>query len=79
MIDNWIFDQDEFINTLNITLYNSNIAIRKEFETLKEDFSNKLENQITRYFTKEELENRINELYKSEVKDLENNQVETIK
>ena len=65
MIDNWIFDQDEFINTLNITLYNSNIAIRKEFETLKEDFSKKLENQITRYFTKEELENRINELYKS--------------
>ncbi len=65
MIDNWIFDQDEFINALNITLYNSNITIKKEFETLKEDFSNKLENQITRYFTKEELENRINELYKS--------------
>ena len=38
-----------------------------------------MESQITRYFTKEELENRINELYKSEVKDLENNQVETIK
>ena len=79
LIDNWIFDQDEFINTLNITLYNSNIAIRKEFETLKEDFSKKLENQITRYFTKEELENRINELYKSEVKDLDNKQVVTIK
>ena len=29
-----------------------------------------MESQITRYFTKEELENRINELYKSEVKDL---------
>ena len=38
-----------------------------------------MESQITRYFTKEELENRINELYKSEVKDLENNQVETTK
>ena len=38
-----------------------------------------MESQITRYFTKEKLENRINELYKLEVKDLENNQVETIK
>ena len=58
---------------------NCNLKIAKEFLTLKDDFSNKLESQITRYFTKEELENRINELYKSEVKDLENNQVETIK
>ena len=43
LIGNWIFDQDEFINKLNSTLYNSNLEIAKEFSTLKEDFSNTLE------------------------------------
>ena len=79
LIGNWIFDQDEFINKLNSTLYNSNLEIAKEFSTLKEDFSNTLESQITHYFTKQQLENRINELYISEVKELNDKQVESIK
>ena len=79
LLENWIFDQDDFINKLNTTLYNSNLEISQEFSSLKKDFTNQLENQITRYFTKAIIEQRIADLYKSEVKELENSQVEGIK
>ena len=79
LLENWIFDQDDFINKLNTTLYNSNVEISQEFSTLKKDFTDQLENQITRYFTKAIIEQRIADLYKSEVKELENSQVEGIK
>ena len=79
LIENWIFDQDEFISKLSTTLYNNNLEISQEFLTLKEEFSQKLESQITFYFTKEEIEKRIADLYKNQVKDLDNTQVEEIK
>ena len=79
LIENWIFDQDDFIKQLKITLYNYNLEISQEFATLKEEYSILLENQITRYFTKAQLENNITELYNSQVKELENSQIEGIK
>ena len=40
LLDNWIFDQDDFINKLNTTLYNSNLEISQEFSSLKKRKSN---------------------------------------
>ena len=34
--DNWIFDQDDFINQLNISIFNSNLDIKNDFSTEKE-------------------------------------------
>ena len=79
LLRNWIFDQDEFISELNNTLYNSNLQIEKEFSTQKQNYRDKLEEYMTSYFNKETLINRIDELYKNEIKNLESNKVESIK
>ena len=79
LIGNWIFDQDEFINELNNTLYNSNLQIEKEFSTQKQNYRDKLEKYMTSYFTKETLINSIYELYTNEIRNLESNEVELIK
>ena len=79
LIEKIIFGQDEFINKLNKILYDFNLEISQEFLTLKEDFSNQLESQISNFLTKDEIEERITELYKSEVKELEITQIKEIK
>ena len=78
LIDNWIFDQDEFINELNNTLYNSNLEIENEFSVQKNSYYEKLEKYITKSFTKEILINKINDLYINEIKDLSNSQIKDI-
>ena len=60
-------------------LYNSNLEISKEFETLKEDFKERLEGEITKYYSKDTLEMTISDLYKKEVKELDSTQVDEIK
>ena len=79
LIDNWIFDQDEFIKNLNITLYNSNLEIEKELKTIKELYYKKFEEEITKYYTEDEITKRINEFYKNEVKELKEDQIADIK
>ena len=78
LTQNWIFDQDEFINELNNVLYNSNLEIDKEFLNQKSGYYEKLEKYITESFTKETLLNKINDLYQTEIKDLSNNQIQEI-
>ena len=78
MLENWIFDQDDFINRLNKTLYDSNKEIENELSTQKEIFKDKLESQITQYFQDDTIENKINNMYVSEVKDLTTNQINLI-
>ena len=62
--NNKIFDQDDFINQLNISIYNSNLEIKNDFSIKKEKYSEQLENEITQYqFSKENISTKINEQY----------------
>ena len=79
LIDNWIFDQDEFIKSLNTILYNSKLDIEKELITEKERYLKIFENEITKYYTEDEITKKINDFYKNEVKELEEDQITDIK
>jgi len=76
--ENWIFDQDEFIKELKDILYNSNLEIQKELKTEKEKYITSLEEEITKYYTKDEISIEINKDYKDGVKNLELNQINDI-
>ena len=78
MIDNWIFDQDDFINRLNQTLYETTKEIRDEVSTKKENYSNIIENEIDKYFIDDSIENKISNLYLSQIKDLNPTQINNI-
>ena len=79
LIDNWIFDQDEFIRSLKELLYNSNLEVKKELNTEKEDYIKSLEKEITKTYSKEDISKKINELYKNEIVDMNENQIEEIR
>ena len=78
ILNNWIFDQDNFIKNLNRTLYYSNLEISKELEIKKEEITSTLENLITKYFTKDEIIKKINNLYLKSYKHLESNEINQI-
>ena len=62
--NNWIFDQNDFINKLNLSIYNMNLEIKNDFSIKKEEYSKKLENEITKYqYSKENITTKINEQY----------------
>ena len=77
--DNWIFDQYEFINNLKAILYNMNLEVKKEFTIEKENYIKSLEKEITKTYSKEDISNKINELYTNGILDLNENQIEQIK
>ena len=78
ILNNWIFDQDDFIKQLSLTLNNSNLEISKEFKKEKEDYTSRLNKLITQYFTKEEIIYRINDLYYNAYNHLESNEINQI-
>ena len=66
--DNWIFDQDDFINQLNISIYNSNIEIKNDISFKKLEYTIKLENEITQHqYSKENISEKIFNQYKSNI------------
>jgi len=79
LIDNWIFDQDEFIRSLKELLYNSDLEVKKELNTEKEKYIKLLENEITKTYNKEDISKKIYELYKNGIIDLNENQIKEIK
>ena len=79
IIKNWIFDQDDFIKQLNLTLYNINLETSKEFMTIRENYTSFLEKQITKYFTKESIVERINKLYETSIIEIPNDEISQIK
>ena len=79
LIDNWIFDQDEFIRSLKELLYNSDLEVKKELNTEKEKYFKSLENEITKTYRKDDIAKKINELYINEINELEENQINDIK
>ena len=70
--DNWIFDQDDIINKLNNSIYNSNLEIKNDFLIKKKNYSGILENEITKYeYSKENISQKISDKYKNQIKELD--------
>ena len=70
--NNWIFDQDDFISKLNISIYNSNLEIKNDLSIKKEYYSEILENEIIKYeYSKENISNKINEQYNLHIKKID--------
>ena len=76
---NWIFDQDHFINKLNLSIYNSNLEIKKSFEELKhQQYWDDLENEIKKFYTKESIAQKISEQYNTQIKEITNDKIKNI-
>ena len=74
--ENFEFDKNEFINQLNILLYNLNLENEKEFFDLKNEYFELFEDDFYKYFINENEEgilDKINNLYNNEFKFSKNN------
>ena len=76
--ENFIIDKDEIITSLKISIYNSNKELLNDFLFIKENYSLILEKEINKYFTKKNIIENINNLYKSGIKELEIEQIKII-
>ena len=77
VFDNWIFEQDGFINKLNNTLIESIKEIRNDFLFEKENYIRVLENEIDKQLN-ESIEIKIINFYSSGFNSLTSNQVTNI-
>ena len=66
MLDNWVFDSDDFVNIINKALYSTNLEIKKELFVKLEEYSLTIENAIYN----EDIEKDINNLYISAIKEI---------
>ena len=71
LFENWIFDQNEFINKLNITLENYNLEIKNEYLIIQEEMKKDLEGEINKFFTKENIYDGINKFYSTQIKEFD--------
>ena len=76
--NNWVFNFDELNNELEIKLLNLNKGINEEFLTKRENYKQKLEKLIHRFFTKERIIEKIIELYNEGIKNYDNDLKVTI-
>ena len=79
LTSNWIFDQDDFVNRLNLSLYNINLDIINDFLNVKEEYKEKLEGNIKQFYDKKEIIKKINEHYDSQIKPIDEKKAKTIK
>ena len=77
--NNWIFDQDDIIIRLIASLYNSNQDIYKDVLIIKENYTLELEKEINKYFTKETMMEKINELYNNGINEFTKSKMDTYK
>ena len=79
IIENLIIDKGEIITLFNNSIYNSNKNLLNDFLFIKENYSLILEKEINKYFTRSNIIENINKLYKNGIKELEIGQKEIIK
>ena len=78
--NNWIFDQDDFINKLNLSLYNQNFTIQNSFSLEKKEYyRQQLEDKITILYTKEKIAEKIKEDFENQIKSIDNTIVTNVK
>ena len=73
MNNNFNFDVDQIIKQIHVLLFDSNKEIYNEFSVVKEYYTKMLEEEINKYFTKEGIIEKINNLYKSEINLIDKN------
>ena len=78
MLDNWIFDSNDFVNILNNALYGTNKEIINELKIKFEEYSKIIEEEISKFFD-DDIENIIHELYSINIKELNKTQILIIK
>ena len=70
----WEIDQKELINNIKSVLINSNEQLSNNFKYEKEKYINILQEKIyNEYYTKEDLDKKINEIYTNGIKNLDEN------
>ena len=70
--DNWIFDQDDFINQLSKSINESNLEIENDLLIKKKDYSKILENEIIKYeYSKENISQKINDKYRTQIEKID--------
>ena len=78
LLNNWIFDKNDFISKLNESLLNMTKDIEKDLAIKNETNSEILENEI-KNILKDSIDNKINNFFLSEIKDLDQNNINLIK
>ena len=80
LTNNWIFESDDFINILNNALYETNDEIKNETKNKLNTYRANIEREITRFFNRDKnIENLISNLYLTQIKELNNTQINNIK
>ena len=77
--NNWIFDQDDIINRINLTMFNYNREIYKEFLSIKDNFTLSLEREINVFYSKESIIKNINKLYNEGLNNFNSTQMNNFK
>lgn len=67
MLENWIFNSEDFVNILNNALYETNKEINNDLSMKLENFTGIIDNEISGFF--ENIENIISNLFLSQVKE----------
>jgi len=78
LYENWIFDQNEFINNLNNTLADYGLEIKNEYSILEDEIKKDLEEEIHNFFTKEKIYDGINEFYTTQIRNFDENKLNQI-
>ena len=66
--DNWIFDQDDLINNLNLAIKNTELEIKKDLLIKKEYYSQQLENEIIKFnYTRGNIGKKVSSNYQSRI------------
>ena len=68
----WVFNFDEFINEIEVNLFNLKNEINEKFSKRKKNYTQTIENLMNIFFTKESIIQKINQLYKDGVKKIDN-------
>ena len=77
--NNWIFDQDEFVNTLNLELDKSNLEINNDFMVKKEEYREILDKKISDKYSKSKIEDKVDLKYSTHLKEVSKETSENIK
>ena len=76
MIENWIFESEDFVNILNTALYETNKEIKKELDIKLEEYTSLIEYQLNEFFNN--IENIISNLFSTQIKDFTSSQKNNI-
>ena len=76
MLENWIFDSEDFVNILNNALYETNKEIKNELNIKLLEYSTSIENELNEFF--ESIEKIISDLFSSQIKDFTSSQKNNI-